>query len=97
MKIPKNYQRILLHTGDWGVTIQGDTPLLGRNTKGYHHVEEAGLQALSPVTLMITLLLSTLKSGAKVQLIINIYKEKGIYLCENLFFLQYRLFNQPDS
>jgi len=49
-------------------------------------------QALNPVTLMITLLLSTLKSGAKVQLIIDIDKEKGIYLCENLFFLQYRLF-----
>jgi len=54
-------------------------------------------QALSPVTLMITLLLSTLKSGAKVQLIIDIDKEKEIYLCENLFFLQYRFFNQPDS
>ena len=30
---------------------------------------------------MITLLLSSLKSGAKVQLIIDIDKEKGIYLC----------------
>ena len=49
-------------------------------------------QALSPVTLMITLLLSSLKSGAKVQLIIDIDKEKGIYLCEDLFFLQYRFF-----
>jgi len=33
--------------------------------------------------------------GAKVQLIID--KEKEIYLRENLFFLQYRFFNQPDS
>ena len=32
-------------------------------------------QALSPVTLMITLLLSSLKSGAKVQLIIDIDKQ----------------------
>ena len=36
-------------------------------------------QALSPVTLMITLLLSSLKSSAKVQLIIDIDKEKGIF------------------
>ena len=42
-------------------------------------------QALSPVTLMITLLLSSLKSGAKVQLIIDIGKEKGIYLAKIRF------------
>ena len=42
-------------------------------------------QALSPVTLMITLLLSSLKSGAKVQLIIDIDKEKGIYLLKIRF------------
>ena len=42
-------------------------------------------QALSPVTLMITLLLSSLKSGAKVQLIIDIDKEKGIYLVKIRF------------
>ena len=42
-------------------------------------------QALSPVTLMITLLLSSLKSSAKVQLIIDIDKEKGIYLLKIRF------------
>ena len=42
-------------------------------------------QALSPVTLMITLLLSSLKSGAKVQLLIDIDKEKGIYLAKIRF------------
>ena len=41
---------------------------------------------------MITLLLSSLKSGTNVQLIIDIDKEKGIYLCKNPFFLQYRSF-----
>jgi hypothetical protein len=50
-----------------------------------NNVEEVGLQALSPVTLMITLLLSSLKSGAKVQLIIDIDKEKGIYLAKIRF------------
>ena len=42
-------------------------------------------QALSPVTLMITLLLSSLKSDAKVQLLIDIDKEKGIYLAKIRF------------
>ena len=42
-------------------------------------------QALSPVTLMITLLLSSLKSSANVQLIIDIGKEKGIYLAKIRF------------
>ena len=47
MKIPKNYQRILLHTGDWGVTIQGDTPLIYAGiTKVYNNnVEEVGLSS----------------------------------------------------
>ena len=47
MKIPKNYQRILLHTEDWGVTIQGDTPLIYAGiTKVYNNnVEEVGLSS----------------------------------------------------
>ena len=49
-------------------------------------------QALSPVTLMITLLLSSLKSGAKVQLIIDIDKEKEIYLREKSLFLTISFF-----
>ena len=49
-------------------------------------------QALSPVTLTITQILSIFKSRAKVLLIIDIYKEKGIYLCKNPFFLQYKFF-----
>ena len=49
-------------------------------------------QALSPVTLTITLILSIFKSRAKVQLIIDIGKKKSGYLCKNPFFLQYRSF-----
>ena len=47
MKIPKNYQRILLHTGDWGVTIRGGLPAFHAGiTKVYNNnVEEVGLSS----------------------------------------------------
>ena len=48
------HSRIVKAIGDWGVTKRGDTPHFCRDTEGYHHVEEVGLQALCPVTLMIT-------------------------------------------
>ena len=79
----------------WGLGSYktGGHPAFYRDDKGIQHFEEVGLQALSPVTLMITHYSPIfLISFANIQLIIDIDKEKGIYLFKNPFFLQYRSF-----
>ena len=58
----------------------GGLPAFHRDDKGIQHFEEVGLQALSPVTLMITHYSPIfLISFANIQLIIDIDKEKGIF------------------